>query len=610
MPKQGENSGEVPSEDDSRDRWVSRRHVLAAATVASAGGIAGCSGLPIDGGGSTGTADGGDGGDGTPTDTATPTPEPTPATTPGVEPSDCEPRTESDNVEADTTWSPGECPRIAVDGNIKIRDGATLTIESGVEVVATEGSKLTVKGSGTFAADAGDGEPVTMVGTAAEPGHWKGIELESDNDNRFANVEVAHGGHGDWADLWVRGDARASVTNSTFAESATWGTVFKDGAEVPEFSLNRFAGNSTAALRAATTVLGSLDDLSVYAGGNGTDVIDVPNADVESEATWPATDAPYRFDGNHKLRADVAVDPGANFQFTEGSKLTVKGSGTFAADAGDGEPVTMVGTAAEPGHWKGIELESDNDNRFANVEVAHGGHGDWADLWVRGDARVSVTNSTFRDSATWGIVVKDGADVPEFSTNEFAGNGTAALRAATTVLGSLDAGSTYAGGNGTDVIDVPNADVESEATWPATDAPYRFDGNHKLRADVAVDPGANFQFTEGSKLTVKGSGTFAADAGDGEPVTMVGTAAEPGHWKGIELESDNDNRFANVEVAHGGHGDWADLWVRGDARASVTNSTFRDSATWGIVVKDGADFEGANNTFENNAESGIDDRNS
>ncbi|WP_254832523.1 twin-arginine translocation signal domain-containing protein [Haloglomus salinum] len=582
---------------------VDRRRFLRGATTVGAGlALAGCStdvGDFGDGGdGGDGGGDGG-GGDATPTSVGT---------EPPLTPADCDPEPIESDITSDTTWDASDCPRVALETNVRVTSGATLTIEPGVEVVGKPGSKLTVKGDGTLVASGSASDPIWFYGDSRVPAHWQTIEIESENPNELSNVVVHDAGGGDWANVWVQGGARLSVTDSWFANSGTWGLVAEDGATL-DFARNAFTGNETAPLSVSTTLVGALDGVSLYAGGNGTDHIEVSAADVESEATWPATDAPFFFEGNSRLLAPVSVDRGARFTFAEGGKLTVKPEGSLAASGTSERPIVFEGDEEVPGYWQTIEFESNNpDNELSNVVVRDAGGGDWANVWVQGGARLSVSNSTFANSATWGLVAEDGATLPEFATNTFTGNETAPLSVSTTLVGALDAGSTYAGDNGADRIEVDGTDVESEATWPATDAPIYLQGNSRLFAPVSVDSGAQFTFAEGGKLTVKPEGALSADAGDGEPIVFEGAEQSPGYWQTIEFESNNpDNVLDNVEVAYGGGGDWANVWVQNGARLSLTNSRLANSATWGLVVEGGATFEGRNNVYENNAEGGIRD---
>ncbi|MEF8885519.1 MAG: hypothetical protein V5A44_10410 [Haloarculaceae archaeon] len=582
--------------DDRSRRTTTRRRALQSAVALGVTGIAGCGQIQSLVANETGG--GGDGGGGTPTvDPGPDVTDPTPA--------DCDPGTVSGDIEADTTWSTDDCPRVALDGNVRVTNGATLTIEPGVEVVARSGARLTVLPEGTLVASGDPGNPVWFHGEADTEGYWQGINVRSAAPSELENVILRGGGAGDWSNVYLSGSGRAAVTNLLSQRCATSGLIAEGGTTLTEFGANEFRDNADAAISIRTTHLGSIDAGSAYAGGNGTDAVFVSSRDVEDDATWPAV--PYRFDGgNHRLFAAVSIDPGAELVFGEGARVTVLEGGSFTAEGTDDSPIVFEGASDTEGYWQGINLRTRSpDNSLDYVEIGQGGAGDWSNLYLSGNAQVSVTNSTFRRCATSGLIAEGGTTLTEFAANEFRDNADAAISIPTTHLGSIDAGSTYAGGNGTDAVFVSSRDVEDDATWPAV--PYRFDGgNHRLFAAVSIDPGAELTFGEGARITVLEGGSFTAEGTGDSPIVFEGASAAAGHWQGINLRSTNaDNSLDNVEVAYGGAGDWANLYLSGDARASVTNSTFRESATWGLYAEDGVTLEASNNSYENNAEGGV-----
>jgi hypothetical protein len=607
-----DSGGGLRAEGKTDDARSSRRRVLQGTATLAATGIAGCSQLqdtPGEGGQDTpeedvtdtpeqGTdADGGGGGE------PTPGPEekdPTPA--------DCEAEPFDEDITADTTWSASDCPRVAIVGNVRVTDGATLTIEPGVEVVAREGSRLTVREEATLAASGDPETPVWFHGESETPGYWEGIRVRSnDPANSFDNAIVRNGGKNEWANIYVEGGAQASVTNTLSEQSATAGLVAEGDARLSAFATNEFRDNEGAAVYVPTRLVGSLDADSTYVGDNGTDAVGVFGRDVEEDATWPGV--PYRFDGeNHRINGGaVTVEPGAQLTFGEGARLSVKSGSSFTAEGTGDSPINLEGETAAPGFWEGIRVRSnDPANSFDNVEVANGGKNEWANIYVEGGAQASVTNTLSEQSATAGLVAEGDARLSEFATNEFRDNEGAAVYVPTRLVGSLDADSTYVGGNGTDAVGVFGRDVEEDATWPGV--PYRFDGeNHRINGGaVTVEPGAQLTFGEGARLSVKSGSSFTAEGTGDSPITFEGETASKGHWQGIRLRSNNpNNSFDNVEVAHGGANEWANIYVEGGAQASVNNSTLRESATWGIYAEDGATLEYSNVAFENNAEGGV-----
>ena len=586
---------------DPRGPVPSRRRVLQATAGLAATGLAGCGQIQSAIGNGTGGLGGGDGGSG---GSGTPTVDPGPDVT-TLTPADCEPETVSGDIEADTTWSADDCPRVALDGNVRVTNGATLTVEPGVEVVGLSGARLTVLPEGTLTASGDPANPVWFHGESATEGYWQGINIRSDVPSELDNVVVRDGGAGGWSNVYLSGSGQAAVTNLRSERCATSGLIAEGGTTLTEFSTSEFLNNADAAISIRTTHVGSVDAASAYTGGNGTEAVFVASQDVEEDATWASV--PYMFDGgNHRVFAAVSIDPGAEFAFGEGARITVLDGGSFRAEGTGDSPIVFEGESETPGYWQGINVRTRSpDNSLDNVEVAQGGAGGWSNLYLSGDAQVSVTNSTFRQCATSGLIAEGGTELTEFSTNEFRDNADAAASIRTTHAGSIDADSTYAGGNGTEAVFVSSRDVDDDATWAA--APYAFDGgNHRVFAAVSIEPGAEFTFGEGARITVLEGGSFTAEGTSDSPIRFEGRSTAPGHWQGINLRSTNaDNSLENVEISHGGAGGWANVYLSGGARASVTDSTLRESATWGLYAEDGTTLEASNNVYENNGEGGV-----
>jgi hypothetical protein len=513
--------------------------------------------------------------------------------------SDCAPETVSGDIESDTTWSAGECPRVALDGRIIVRDGATLTIEPGVEVVAKAGARLVIQG--TLEVRGEPTNPVWFYGENDEPGYWEGIWIRTESDNVIDNAVVRNGGLDGNPNIFISGGHRASVTNTLSERCSTSGLVAAEKSTLAEFSNNAFRSNGFAAVELPTSHMDAVDTASTYAGGNQHDAVYVVNsARVNSETTWP--DVPFRFEGgNHRIQAPVTVAPGTTLTFEQEGRITALRDGTLTAEGTSEDPVTFEGATAEPGFWDGIRLRG-NTHSFDHVEIAHGGGNDLANIQLDGDAEVSITNTLFEGCSTSGLVVTEKSTLREFSNNTFRNNEFAAVELPTSQVGSVDAESTYAGGNQYDAVYVVNsARVNSETTWPA--APFRFEGaNHRIQASVTVAPGASLTFEEGARITALRDGALTAEGTSEDPISFTGATDTQGFWEGIWLRT-NTHSFDHVEVANGGRNDFANIYV--SSEASVTNSTLRASATYGIIVTDGATFQGSNNTYQNNAEGAI-----
>jgi len=101
------------------------------------------------------------------------------------------------SITSPTTWAIGDSP-VTVTDSLTIAEGATLTIEPGVEVRFSSGTALIV--AGVLIADGSESDPVLFTSTSAspEPGDWAGVTFEnlSDAGSVFRHVTVEYGGFG------------------------------------------------------------------------------------------------------------------------------------------------------------------------------------------------------------------------------------------------------------------------------------------------------------------------------------------------------------------------------------------------------------------------------
>jgi hypothetical protein len=569
---------------------VSRRRLLRAGGVGVIAGLAGCSGR----------RDESSQGESTAVDMA----DAAVAESPGT-PGSCEDSFEvAGRITEDTTWP---CGRYVMQGDVVVDDGVTLTIDPGAEVVAAQSVRLVVRDGGVLVAEGTESAPVVFRGEQEVAGYWEGIEVDSGAaGSRLVYTHIAHGGGGGWANVYLRNGATVALRNGTLRDSSTYGVVGESDASFTEFATNSFADNEQGAVRLTADALGTLDAASRYADGTGRGRIEVVGGDVTRPSTWPATDVPIHFSSTTRIKdAAVAVEPGAQFTFGQDTHLVVKEESSLSA-VGDAARISFVGEQEVVGYWRGIAFESlDPDNVLDNCLVAHGGSGDWANVYLRHGATTALRNCEIRDSSTYGVVAQRGASFAEFTTNTFASNARGAVQLLDEALGALDSESTYAGGTGRDRIEVVGRDVTAAATWPAADVPIHFASTSRLRNAISVEPGARLTFGQGVQLSVEEEGSLTA-IGDGAPISFVGEVAAPGYWHGVVFRSRNpDNVLDNCLVAHGGFGDWANVYVDIGAMVTVRNCDIRESSTHGIVVRSDGRLNATGNTFSNNVEGNI-----
>jgi len=128
------------------------------------------------------------------------------------------------------TWQKTNVPYL-IDGNLKIQDNESLTIEAGAELRFEDESEISVYEGGYLSIE---GDPnnfpnniVLLSGIVEQPGSWLGIINHSDDERNvidYAEIAYAGGGphnsNGDLATIVVWSDSYQKVTNTILRDAA------------------------------------------------------------------------------------------------------------------------------------------------------------------------------------------------------------------------------------------------------------------------------------------------------------------------------------------------------------------------------------------------------
>lgn len=504
---------------------------------------------------------------------------------------------------SDATWQALNAPYVS-GGNLFV-EGA-LTIDPGATLQFGQGHRLVVDNGGSLAAVGTAEDTIRFLGTESSQGFWDGIEVATTaNANELTYTEIANGGDGGYANVYVQSSGKVKITSSRIHDSSTYGVDVEDNGSIEGFTANTFADNASGALHVPTSVVGLLDNASVYGGGSTGHMVEVFGGTVASAQTWPRTDAPLVFTSNAYIDDAITVEMGADLQFDQGVRLVVENAGSLHAVGADTAIITFRGRQDSPGYWDGIEVATVSlDNELTYTEVANGGDGGYANVYVQSSGRIMITHSLFRDGGTHGIDVEQGGSLEGFAVNGFQDNAMAALNIPTDVMGQLDGASTYTGNNGTDGINVFGGTVSTAQTWAKTDAPFIFSAVGTIEGAVTVEPGATILFAQGARLDVQGTdGSLNAQGTASDTITFAGTQAAQGFWDGINVETvSSDNVLDYTDIGYGGSQGYADVYIQSTGSATVTNSAIHDSATYGIEVEAGGVLTtDGSNSYSNNA---------
>ncbi len=326
-------------------------------------------------------------------------------------------RVSAREVASDQTWPAVDVPYL-LQGSPDI--SATVTIAAGAQFLMASGSRLDVYSGALIVAGTAD-NIVTFKGEVETPGYWSGINFTSNNPANSINyADIRHAGSNGYAGAYIQYESKANITNSTFAENATYGVHVESNGNLVTFSSNTFQSNTTAGILIPFDMMGMMDSASTYVGSNGKDVIEVTHGEITQPQTWHATDAPYFINSSSDVNAAVTIEPGTNFLMASESRLDVYEGSINATGTADAM-ITFKGYVETSGYWQGINVASnDPNNVFEYVEVAHAGNS-YANIYVQYEAQATVQNCYIHDSGTYGIEVENGGNLTE-SGNTFANN--------------------------------------------------------------------------------------------------------------------------------------------------------------------------------------------
>ncbi|UCE60854.1 MAG: hypothetical protein JSU63_03710 [Phycisphaerales bacterium] len=515
----------------------------------------------------------------------------------------------------DSTLSAG-C--YTAESSISVSGDATLTVEPGVTIKFQQGVEMTVWGDGKLSAVGTADLPVVLTGEEAIRGYWDGLRFYQSNStvNQLDYVTIEYAGAQWDANLYLAGSsnspARVDITNCTLRESEAYGFVFTD-AEIGEFSGNTITANAVGAGSVTANDAGYLDDTSTYAG-NDVDIVRISGSTLSEDRTWPGIDADYLIDGDIGVQALLTIAPGATLVFAQENEMTVWGDGRLSAVGTAVAPILFTGNEEIRGYWSGLRFYHSNstNNQLDYVTFEYGGGYFDANLYLDGasdsPARVNITNCTFRESETYGLSMED-AVVEQFSGNTLTANTLGAVNTTAENAGYLDDTSTYVG-NDEDIVRIASGTISTAVTWSGIDGAYFIDGSIGVDALLTLEPGARLVFNQNEEMTVWSEGRLSAVGTADVPITFTGAETTSGYWRGLRFYHSNSdqNRLDYVTIEYGG-GYWdGNLYLASTASepatVEVTNSSFTNSATYGIYIDADStindDVETAN-TFANNA---------
>lgn len=427
------------------------------------------------------------------------------------------------------------------------------------------------------------------------------------------------------AELTVEVQTSAQVVPADAPQTVTWSSSDETVATVDA------SGTVTLKLRGTVTITATSTSDPTKSGSVTLTVVcpdpRLVTANIADDTTWEDwVPDPECFDyvvqTNLELNATVlTIEPGTAVGFEEDLRLRVRTDAALNAAGTDEKPIRLSGTTEERGFWWGVSIEGtdnpDNLMTYTTMEYA-GGDGisfnemEPANLRLVRSSVFPIQNSTFRQSAAYGIAIDFQVDVPDAADNTMTENALGSAYVFGSEVPNLNGASLT--GNDVDVVAVRPDAIGESALWPPAVYHILYYSQQAFTVTagtLTLSSGSELRFEADQSMVVTGDGRLTAEGTAAAPILFTGTEAVPGHWGGLGIlqTGDGENHLDHVVIEYGGglsiasrpiHADLVISHSGGGVQATITNTTLRDSEEYGLFAVNGASLVG----FENNALTG------
>ena len=356
----------------------------------------------------------------------------------------------------------------------------------------------------------------------------------------------------------------------------------------------------------------------------------VHDSDINTSETWTKCGNPHIVSGVLDVQAGSATDaapiltlgPGVEVRFaTDAAAGTFRffrvgyfEAGGLVINGTAAEPVVIKSNAATaaPGDYTGIVFMSNTTgSSIKHLTIQDCGESPSLSSGLDGcivaqgsPTPILMQNVTVNRSKTKGVVFAEGSEFATGSQNVSVSNAaTFPMLVDPVSAHTLPSGGTYAS-NGRNFIQLDGItnDIVESASWINPGIPYLVENLIDIDAMddaspapvLTIAPGTTFRMARDSRFRIGYfyGGALVADGTPTQKITFTADTATAGFWVGIEVAENATSSMLldNVIVEYGGAfigyvpGDEANVFIRPDLPAFITNSIFRNSAACGIVI--------------------------
>lgn len=308
---------------------------------------------------------------------------------------------------------------------------AEVVVNPGVLIQMNDGSKIHVQANGSFKSVGTANSKITIRGEdGLVTGQWASIHYSTNNtENQLIHTNVSGGGNGTTYDgmVYIGYQGYALIDNCNILLSSS------NGIKTENYN-SQLGGISNCDITACALYPMEINSRLIHeiesnntGAGNGNEMILVGTSQLQTPMTWNKSNFAYKINGSLSIATDVTVQPGTRFRMPAGSKIEIGTNGSFNCVGTATEKIRFFGPTTTPGSWECINFYATNStlNRFEYCDFDYGGgNGTYIGmltLWT--NATVRVGNSSFTNSARWGIHYNDfNCTLVNDGNNTFSGN--------------------------------------------------------------------------------------------------------------------------------------------------------------------------------------------
>ncbi len=523
-------------------------------------------------------------------------------------------------ITTDTIWTLAGSP-YRLSGQIRVENGATLTIQAGVVVQAAQDAELRSLAGTRIVAQGSAAQPVRFTADSGSPASdwWRGILFlgadgqPSTSSLAYTIVEYAGRNSLDFFENNWRSPSAgiaafrwsgsfSHVTVRQTAGDGIWLELPTAAADLSDISLLQ---NSGVGLVLNNTRLAMPNLARMAASGNGNDNILLTSGETLLDQRWPHAGLAYEL-GQWTVQdgATLTIGAGAVLRFQADGMLKVAIGGRLMVGGTQDAPVRFTATTANPrpGWWRGLMILGDaarpNLSTFSYLTIEHTGSNTleyWEHYWRSPKAGVvtfhwngsmdhvavqvgsgdglwleqsdpTLTDLGLTYHAGRGFVFL-GASLPTLTRTQVMYNGRTGFITPDSRPIFADFAS---GGNQDPTIAIDSGAVTADMTWQTLDAPWAprqislNDGVH-----LTMEPGAALLFDQDGFLRVNPGSRLTALGTADAPIRFSANSLDPAPnwWRGMIILGDparpNPSVIEHAVIEYAGNNSldfWENYW--------------------------------------------------